>query len=73
MHKEPFTLLLPDYIVIDFIDWINQNDPNNRKSIENLLYSYHTNLNRDRSSLLVDERKDEKFKVDHFTYFFQGW
>ena len=47
MHKESFTLLLPDYIVIDLIDLINlinQNGPNNRKSIENLLYSNHTNL-----------------------------
>ena len=42
MQKESFTLLLPDYI--NLIDLINQNGPNNRKSIENLLYSNHTNL-----------------------------
>ena len=44
MQKASFTLLLPDCVVIDLIDLVNQNGPNNRKSIENLLYSNHTNL-----------------------------
>ena len=42
--KRSLTLLLPDYIGIDLINLINQNSPNNRKSIKNLLYSNHTNL-----------------------------
>ena len=41
MQKESFTLLLPDYIVIDLI---NRHGPKNRKSIKNLLYSNHMNL-----------------------------
>ena len=56
--KRSLTLLLPDYIGIDLINLINQNGPNNRKSIENLLY--HTNLNKERQCNVTITQQSEK-------------